>query len=197
MPADEREIAALERPSGHELPEPLVRLLAARDHQQPGRVAIEAVNDSGAVFVPACGLAREPVDERAARMPCARVDDDARRLVHDEEMLVLVGDAELDVLLLDPRLRLRRKLDVELLPALEPVALRPRTAVHLDVPALEQLLGRRARANLGQLGEEAVEPRARGLLGDANPGRREPGAAAAGCAAEGVAPQAGPSRRGR
>jgi hypothetical protein len=104
-------------------------------------------------------------------------------------VLVLVHDLQLDVLGLDRCRRLGRKLELELLTALEPVALRPRTSVDEDIPALDEPFRSRARADLGQLGEEAVEPRARSLLGDPMRGRREPGAAACAGAAGRAAPR--------
>jgi hypothetical protein len=54
------------------------------------------------------------------------MDDEARRLVHDEQVLVLVGDAQVELLGLETRRAPFRKLDVELVPGREPVALRLR-----------------------------------------------------------------------
>jgi hypothetical protein len=73
----------------------LVRLVVLGDHHQPGRVAVEPVHDAGAVRIAARRSPLEqPVDERTPRVSWSRVDDDAGRLVDDEEMLVLVGDAQ-------------------------------------------------------------------------------------------------------
>jgi hypothetical protein len=48
------------------------------------------------------------------------------------------------------------------------VALRPKLAVHERGACAEQPLGRRARADLRQRGEKAIEPLTRGLGGDRN-----------------------------
>ena len=197
MAPDERDVAALERTGGDELTKALVRLLGARDDEQARRVAVEPVHDARALLVTARGAAREPLNESPVRVTRAGMDDDAGRLVHDEQVLVLVGDGELDVLGLDHARGLRGHFDLDLLPTLEPVALRPRPPVDAHVSLLHEPLCGRSRAHLGQLGEEPVEPRSRGLLGDANPGRREPAADASGSAAEGAAPRAGRARRGR
>jgi hypothetical protein len=72
-------------------------------------------------------------------------------------VLVLVGQAQ--------RQRLRDglggrggRLQLELLPAGEPLALLRLRAVDTDVAALEQPFGGRAGADLVEAGEEAVEP---------------------------------------
>ena len=157
----------------------------------------EPVDDSGPVLVPAGGPAREPMDERPRRVAGAWMHHDARRLVDDEQVLVLVGDAELDVLGLDLPRRLRWELDLKLLAALEAVALRARSAVHAHVAALDEPFGRGARADFGQLGEITVEPRARCFRWNPKRRRREPGAAARVGAAGGAARRAGRARRGR
>ena len=70
-----------------------VRLVRAGDHEEPGCVAVEPVDDPGAVaLLPALDRVREQaVDERAGAVPRRRVHDDAGRLVHDEQVLVLVA----------------------------------------------------------------------------------------------------------
>ena len=85
------------------------------------------------------------------------MDDDARRLVDDEQVLVLPDDVEVHLLGRE-RPGLGGQLDVDLLPALEPVALRPRLAVDETAPSA---ISRSASAR--------ERPR---------PGRREPGRAA-------------------
>ena len=102
-------------------------------------------------------------------MPGRRVDDDPGRLVDDEQVLVLVGDSQVDRLGLEPERRLGRGVDLELLPTFETVALRPRRPVEADDACGDQPLGFAARSDLGQRGEEAVEPLARGRVGDAQP----------------------------
>ncbi len=76
------------------------------------------MHDPRALLVASGRVEREQaVDECARRVPDAGVDDDAGRLVHHDEMLVLPGDMEIH-LLRDERSGLVRKLDLELLPTL-------------------------------------------------------------------------------
>ena len=76
-------------------------------------------------------------------MPGARMDDDAGGLVDDEQVLVLPDDVEVH-LLGCKRTGLGGQLDDDLLPALEPVALRARLAVDEDGAVGDQPLGERA-----------------------------------------------------
>jgi hypothetical protein len=94
-----------------------------------------------------------------------RVGYDARRLIDHEQMLVLVRNSETDVLCLERRRR-RRRLELDLLPAYEPDALLGSGAVDEHGAASQYALRCRARADLGQAGEEAVEPEPGGLARD-------------------------------
>jgi hypothetical protein len=57
------------------------------------------------------------------------MDDDSRRLVHDEQMLVLVRDPERQLLRSERRGAGVARLEAQLLPTREPVALRSRLSV--------------------------------------------------------------------
>ena len=65
-----------------------------------------------------------------------------------------------------------RRLDLELLPAREPVALAAELAVHANGAAREEPFRRGARAHLRQPGEIAVEPLSRGLSRNDEPLQR-------------------------
>jgi hypothetical protein len=126
------------------------------------------VDDSRPVLLPALGaVLEEALSERALGAPRARMDDNARGLVDDEQVLVLVRDAEVDAGRPDALAALRL-LERDLVPLLDAVALRPGSAVDGDTAGVEQPLGIRARTKLLEAGEEAVEPRARGLSADAD-----------------------------
>jgi hypothetical protein len=163
----EREVDALERPSPDEGAEPVVGLLAAGDDHQPGGVPVETVDDAGALGRPSGQPVEQAVDERAGAVTGPGVYDEACRLVHDEQVLVLVGEAQPHLLLLQRGCH--RRLELDLGPRYEPVALRAPGAVHEYGVSREQPVGRRARADLGQAREEAVEALPGGLGGDANP----------------------------
>jgi hypothetical protein len=156
------------------------------------------VDDSGAAGLAAGGAAREQaVDERAARMARGGMHDDAGRLVDYEQVLVLVGDPQLDVLWNElGRLRLG-KLDLDRLSALQPPAFDGRLAAEPNGSRGDQALGGTARPDLGQFGEETVEPRPGGGFRDFGAKRRSPAAVAAAGAEARAAPRAGRGRRGR
>jgi hypothetical protein len=86
------------------------------------------------------------------------MDDDPRGLVDDEQVLVLERDPERKLLGLERRWRGRRRLEAQLLPAREPVALRPRLAVDEGRALREQSLSRRPRADLRERAQIAIEP---------------------------------------
>ena len=148
--AHERQIGALELVAADEPLQASVRFLRARDDEQARRVAVEAVDDARPLRVAAGGaVLQQAVHERPARVAGRRVDDDARRLVDDEQVLVLPGDAQVDVLGHQLRLGALGRLELELLPAGDPVALRARGAVHGDGAGGEQPLRLLARVDLG------------------------------------------------
>ena len=104
LPCDERQVRladAARLELGHQ--RRLGRVVLG-DHQQPARVAVEAMDDARpgdagdpAVLGPA-GPRQQRVDQRVAVVvPGRRVDDEARRLVDDEQVVVLVDDRERDV----------------------------------------------------------------------------------------------------
>jgi hypothetical protein len=166
-PRDEREVLPRQLPSPHEALQPVVRLLRARDDEQAGRVPVEPVDDAATLLLPALGSrSGQSLCERAAGVTGRGMDDDACRLVHDEEVLVRVDDREFRRRR-DPLRRHRsRRLELDLLSAREPLTLAARLSVDEHGAGLEQPLGRGARAHLRQGGEETVEPLARGLRRD-------------------------------
>jgi hypothetical protein len=117
--------------------------------------------------------------------------DDAGRLVHDEQVLVLVGDPQVDVLRNELGRLLLGKLDLDRLPALQPPAFDGRLAVEPNGSRGDQALGGTARPDLGQFGEETVEPRPRDGFRDFGAKRRSPAAVAAAGAEARAAPRAG------
>src|SRR4051794_27217569 len=148
----ERDVRPLERAVTHELLQPCMCFLRARDHHQPRRVAVEPVHDPGPLRVAPRDLPGQRMDKRPLRMAVTRVHDEARRLVDDEQMLVLPGDCGL-----------RRRCDLgdggrrrhlDLLAAREPVALRARDPVY-ERPRFDGPLRGRARAKAR--GEEPVQ----------------------------------------
>ena len=135
-----------------------MRLVRAGDDEQAGGVAVEPVDDPRPVLVAAGHVVSEQaVHERPALVARPGMNDDAGRLVDDEQVLVLPDDVEIHLLGLE-RAGLGGELDDDLLPALEPVALRPRLAVDEDGAVGDQPLGERPRADLGPACDGPVEP---------------------------------------
>jgi len=165
VPADEREVLALQPAAAHERLEPPIRLRRPGDDHQPRRVPVEPVDDPRPVgLVSPRRVPEQRVDEGPGRVSRPRVDGDAGRLVDDQQMLVLVGDPEIQ-LLADERRRLGRG-QLDALSRLDPVRLRPLLAVDEDVSRVQQALRRCARADRVQPGQETVEPQPGGVRGD-------------------------------
>ena len=112
------------------------------------------------------GAARQRLRQRALAMAAGGMDDDARGLVDDDEVLVLVGDGEgRDGRVGGRRLaRLRRVVDGHLLAAGDAVVLLDGLAVDQHAPGDDEPL--RARARAERVGEQDVEPLAGGLSRD-------------------------------
>ena len=144
-----------------------MRLLRARDDEQPRRVAVEPVDDPGPLGLVAARdrVAEQPVDERPAPVAGRRMDDDARRACRRR------AGAR-------PRRRSRRSSssgssvarralrDARRSSSSPPSSrwlFAARLAVDETLPLGEQPLGGRARADLLERREEPVEPLARRL----------------------------------
>jgi hypothetical protein len=170
---DERQVLPCQRSAADEPLQPLVRLLRARDDEQAGRVPVEAMDDARPVLLPARRTRRgESLGERAASVTGCGMDDHAGWLVDDEEVVVRVGDRQIRIRNGRLRDRGRRRLDLDLLPAREPVALAAGSPVHEDGPSFEQPLGRGARSHFRQPSEVAIEPLAGGLRRNDEPLQR-------------------------
>ena len=130
-----------------------MRVRRPRHDEQSRGVAIEPMDDAGPVGLAArCATGNQPVDERSAGVAGRRMHHDARRLVDDEQVLVLVRDPERHVLRLHLDLRPLPNHDGQLLAAGDTVALRARQPVDSDRSVGEQPLRLLARANRGQIG---------------------------------------------
>ena len=140
-----------------------VGLLGLRDHQQPRRVAVEPVHDAGALGIGPPRPGRAGRRRASARVPGSGVVDEARRLVHHEQVGVLVDDLEVGG-------RLRRAvgvgavLDHHHLAGGDAVVLGPRPAVHQHRAGIDQPLSGRARAGGPARGQKGVQAQA-GVLG--------------------------------
>ncbi len=77
-------------------------LVVLGHHEKAGGAAIEAVDDAGTEDAPHSGQVAHVAEQRVHQRPPgrsrARVDDESGRLVHDDEVRVLVDDGDRDVL---------------------------------------------------------------------------------------------------
>jgi hypothetical protein len=89
-------------------------------------------------------------------VPGARVDDEARRLVDDEQVLVLVGDPHVRGRRLGLRLRRRLLGKLDLLASLQTVALRTGVPVDEHCAGFDQALRGRPRTDLRQRGQKLI-----------------------------------------
>jgi hypothetical protein len=160
-PAHERDVGSLQLAPADEVLEAPVRLARAGDDEEARRVPIEPVHDPRplGVLSPGGSTLQQSVDERAVSVTGRGMDDDTGGLVHDEEVLVLEDHAQVDLLRLERVGLGLRQVDLEGLAAREPPALRRGRPLDAHRACGDQPLGRRARADLGALGQEAIEPR--------------------------------------
>ncbi len=85
--------------------EAAMRLVGLGHDQKPARVLVETVDDAGPRDAADAGEARaamgdERIDEGLVGVAGARMDDEAGRLVDDDERVVLIDDVERDRLAL-------------------------------------------------------------------------------------------------
>ena len=159
--ADEHEVLAHEPTSTQEPLEPTMGLVRPGHDEQARGVTVQPVDDSRPLRLSASldRLLEQALDERAVGMAGRRMDDDPRRLVHDQQVLVLVGDSKA----LDP-LR-RERVSCALPEARAPPPPRPPVdgssdAVHRPRAPRRRYepLGPRPRAHLLAAREEAIQP---------------------------------------
>ena len=148
--AHEREIFPHELPAAQEALQPAMGLVGAGDDEEPRGVAVESMDDPRPRRIAPArdGVREESVDERAVRVPGRRVDDDAGRLVDDEEILVLVHDAQRHLLRHEGGALAFGKLDLQPLSALEAVTLRPPHAVDERLALTDEAFGCCARTDV-------------------------------------------------
>src|SRR6188472_2513903 len=163
---DERQVAPLDLAVADRPGEALVRLFGACDDEQSGGVAVEAVDDARPIRIAAGGAEREqPVRQRRALVGPGGMDDEARRLVDDDQVLVLVDDRERELHRLE--LARLRELDGQLLTPGEPMALRSRPPVDEDGAGAHEPLGERSCPDSRDLGDDRIEAPARVRLRNA------------------------------
>ena len=101
-----RQIAAMDRMVGELSRQPLMRRIGLGAHQQPGRVLVDPMDDTGPLHPvdprqPAPAMVEQRIDQRTVAVSRRRVDHHPRRLVDDDQMLVLEHDFERNVLRLE------------------------------------------------------------------------------------------------
>jgi hypothetical protein len=172
---DDRHVGPVDRVLLELRLEPLARLDVPCDDHDAARALVQAVHDARAHVLGRIGVAREVLATKEAqrqqtvhqgppRVPARRVNDETRRLVDDDDVLVRVDDVEADV---GFRLRLggRRWLGPHD-HALAPVqrgARFARHAVDRHAPASDPPLDLGPR-HPERIRGETVEARARGLV---------------------------------
>ena len=129
------------------------------DDEASGRLLVEPMDDPGAEHTTDAGKARDVVEERVhERSSCVtrcRMDDEACRLVEDEEVTVLVQHCEWEILGLGYGRLGRRDRDLERLASLEAERRAPGPPIDEDASGLEQRLDSRP-AELGKAGGDGT-----------------------------------------
>ena len=108
------------------------------------------------------GVREEAVDERPSCMPGRGVNDETGRLVDDEEVLVLVRDAEIHRFGCELGRCALRRFELDVLASRQTVTLSLPATVHEHSSRLHQPLGHAPRPDRREGRQEAVEPLACG-----------------------------------
>ena len=162
---DQREVLAPQPPRGKQRLQAPVDRIALGDDEQPGGVAVEPVDDPGPDGVLPTGRApRERLRQRPGDVAPGGVDDDSRRLVDDQQAVVLVGDPEINALDDRPDPSGAREPDLDELAGPDHVPLGPALPVHQHIVCVDQALG--AGAGAEWRCQESVQALPGGLLGD-------------------------------
>ena len=181
----EREIFLLHLTLG-ELPRQLfVRPIVLRDDHQARRALVQPVHDAGPLFSADAAeivhVVQQGVDQGAALVARRRVDHHARRLVDDDQILVLVDDRERQILGRGRRLDRLGNLDRDLLSGLDRLVRLRRVSCDQHGALLDQPLKLRPRQR-ERRGEKSIEPEIVGvdrngerLYGHGAPGPSGPG----------------------
>ena len=98
---NQRQVAPLDGPRLELAGERQVRVIVLGDREEPGGAPVQPVDDAGAPRAadagePRAAVGEERVDEGPRPMSRARVHDEPHRLVHHQEVGVLVDDGQRD-----------------------------------------------------------------------------------------------------
>ena len=163
---DERQVLAHDLARCERGLQPAMGLLALGNHQQPGGVLVEPVNDARAPRLAARGaVASQRLREGAVAVWAGWVHDDPRGLGDDDQLVVLVSDHQLGQFTARALLNSDQRRDRDRLTAAQAIVLAPRRAIKRHRACLDPPLRVRSRAE--PLGEELVEAFAGGFRRDA------------------------------
>lgn len=139
----------------------IVRLQRLGDHEQTARVLVEPMHDAGARNCRECRfMMQQRILQRPIGIPSCGMDDQARRLVDDQKLLVLVDEVECDRLGQTIALGFEFSLHANRFATPDLVAAAARTIVDQDLSRVDPLLEPTAR-KLGHQGRERlIEPTA-------------------------------------
>ena len=118
---DDREVVTADLMRGKLRHERMMGSFSPRDDEEPRGLLIDPVNDTRTRWLPdgretmRTQMVQESVDEAPFRLPSTRVNDDARRLVDDDELLILIDDLKGDDLRCERSRRWRREHKLELI----------------------------------------------------------------------------------
>jgi hypothetical protein len=134
-------------------------LRVSSDDEEPGRVAVEPVDDAGALRLLAArdSPSQEAVDECSGRMPGGRMDDEPHGFFDHEQVLVLVRDLNVELLRLETGRAAFREIHPKRLATHQSVTLGAGYAVHENPSLGDEPLGFCARADLRDVSENSVE----------------------------------------
>jgi hypothetical protein len=148
----------------------VVRGIVLRDDHQARRAAVKAMDDPWALFAAYAtqilDVVQQRVDQRAAGMAGRWVDDHTGRLVHHDEVTILVDDLERQILGFRGWRHWFGNLDGHDLSGFDRLVRFGRPPRHLDVPVLNQPLNLRSGVRAEDRRQKAIDSLARAVLGN-------------------------------
>ena len=140
-----------------------VSLVIPRDHHQPRGIPVEAVHDARALHAtdrrPAPTTAEQAVNQRPGRMAGPRMHDEPRRLVDDDQVLVLVEHVKIHWFGFEPGRRRGRHFPAEAIAGAKPARRARRSIVEANVAVDDEPVHLAAAMSGEQPGQVLIQSR--------------------------------------
>ena len=159
----DRPVATAHHPLLQLAGERAMRLVIARDNDQAGGVAVEPVDDTRPLRPadrrPSRTAGEQSVNQRAGGMAGSGMHDEARRLIDDDQVVILVKHTEVHRFGLEPARLCRRHHPAEPITLAQPDARSGRSIVDPNMAVRDQPLDAVSAVSNQQAGQVLVESR--------------------------------------